>query len=225
VLDDVAVELEEIGELELDGSVELDVLELCAVEELAKLDDVELDDKAPVEDEVDVPLDNEVLVELKLDDVELDNKVLVEVEVDVLELEETGDEVDKLLLKVLGIIDELKIELELVELELEVLDDEVLVEVEVDVIELDDDEAAADDIEDDVELIELELDDAGGAGQSCAWMKAELSVIDAPRANRPPMLVDSAFAVIETAARTLPTKVEPNPRVALVPTCQNTLQG
>jgi hypothetical protein len=203
-------------------------------EELAKLDDVELDDKVLVEDEVDVLLDNEVLVELKLDDVELDNKVLVEVEVDVLELEETGDEVDTLLLEVLGTIDELKLELELVELkvvlgavelELEVLDDEVLVDVEVDVLELDDDEAAAADIEDDVEVIELELDDAGGAGQSCAWMKAELSVIDAPRANRPPMLVDSAFAVIETAARTLPTKVEPNPRVALVPTCQNTLQG
>jgi hypothetical protein len=114
---------------------------------------------------------------------------------------------------------------ELVELDDVELDNEVLIEVEVDVLELDDDAAAADDIEDDVELVELELGDAGGAAQSCAWMKAELSVIDAPRANRPPMLVDSAFAVIETAARTLPTKLEPIPRVALVPTFQNTLQG
>ena len=114
---------------------------------------------------------------------------------------------------------------ELVELDDVELDNEVLIEVEVDVLELDDDAAAADDMKDDVELVELELGDAGGAAQSCAWMKAELSVIDAPRANRPPMLVDSAFAVIETAARTLPTNSEPIPRVALVPTFQNTLQG
>jgi hypothetical protein len=160
VLDDAAAELEEVGELELDGSAELDVLELCAAEkeELVELEDV---DEAAAE------------------------------------LEDGAAELNVL---------ELCAAEELLGLE-------------------DVDEAAADDIEDDVELVELELDDTEGAGQSCAWMKAELSVIDAPRANRPPMLVASAFAVIETAARTLPTKSEPIPRVALVPTFQNTLQG
>jgi hypothetical protein len=51
----------------------------------------------------------------------------------------------------------------------------------------------------------------------------ELSVIDAPRANTPPSSPASAFRVTETAARMFPTKSEPIPRVALVPTFQNTL--
>jgi hypothetical protein len=102
--------------------------------------------------------------------------------------------------------------------------------VELDVLDaaaLDVLDGAADDVEEEVELGRLELDDGGltTGGQVSDWMKLELSIIDAPRANRPPILVASASAVIETAARTLPIKSEPNPRVALVPTFQNTLQA
>jgi len=56
-------------------------------------------------------------------------------------------------------------------------------------------------------------------------MKFEFIVIEAPSANSPPTEVDSAFAVMETAARTLPTKSDPRPSVADVPTFQNTLHG
>jgi hypothetical protein len=56
-------------------------------------------------------------------------------------------------------------------------------------------------------------------------MRAEFIVIEAPRANSPPTEVASAFAVIETAARMLPTISDPIPSVADVPIFQNTLQG
>jgi hypothetical protein len=102
-------------------------------------------------------------------------------------------------------------------IELDVLGGELLKLEEVD-------DGAADDVEDDVELIELELDDAGVEGQlSSSSMVLELSVIDAPRANTPPKTEDSAFKLTETAARMFPTNSDANPRVALVPTFQYTL--
>jgi hypothetical protein len=102
-------------------------------------------------------------------------------------------------------------------IELDVLGGELLKLEEVD-------DGTADDVEDDVELIELELDDDGVEGQlSSSSMVLVSSVIDAPRANTPPKTEDSAFKLTETAARMFPTNSDANPRVALVPTFQYTL--
>ncbi len=52
------------------------------------------------------------------------------------------------------------------------------------------------------------------------------SSVTAPlRARARPCTVTPLFTVIEVKAITLPTKTEPVPRVAELPTCQNTLQA
>lgn len=53
-----------------------------------------------------------------------------------------------------------------------------------------------------------------------------VSSVTAPlRASSRPSMMALVLAVIEVSARIVPTKVEPTPRVAELPTCQNTLQG
>jgi hypothetical protein len=102
----------------------------------------------------------------------------------------------------------------------ELLDDgaaKVVEESEDELLELGDvDEVAPDDVEDGAD------EDTEGQVAS-GWIKLELSVIDAPRANTPPSIEDSASIVIETAARMFPIKSVPIPTVALVPTFQKTL--
>jgi hypothetical protein len=77
------------------------------------------------------------------------------------------------------------------------------------------------------ELLELEDDDEDDIKEHvpCAWIVLVLSVSDPPRANTPPWIVDAVFVVTETAARIFPTKFDPTPIVALVPTCQKTLHA
>jgi hypothetical protein len=89
------------------------------------------------------------------------------------------------------------------------------------------DRELADDIEEGTdEGIDTREDDGEDAKQVAPieiWF--ELSVIDATRANTLPVIEDSAFIVTGTAARSCQTEVDPNPRVALVPTFQITLPG
>jgi hypothetical protein len=54
-------------------------------------------------------------------------------------------------------------------------------------------------------------------------MVLESSVIDAPRANTPPLIVEPPFIVTDTAARMFPIKPVPIPIVALLPTFQKTV--
>lgn len=61
------------------------------------------------------------------------------------------------------------------------------------------------------------------AGQVAkVWMVSESMVIEPPRANTPPSMVDPASSVTDSAARMFPMKVEPTPIVALLPTFQKT---
>jgi hypothetical protein len=79
--------------------------------------------------------------------------------------------------------------------------------------------------EDDVELIEDDEEVVVTDGHDCGSIITLSIVIEASRANRPPMTWESVSALIETAARTFPRKVLPVPRVADDPTFQKTLQG
>jgi hypothetical protein len=59
-----------------------------------------------------------------------------------------------------------------------------------------------------------------GAQPAATWTRLVSSVMVAPRANNPPIILADVSTVIETSARTFPIKVLPVPRVALVPTFQ-----
>lgn len=58
-----------------------------------------------------------------------------------------------------------------------------------------------------------------------AIMVLLLSVTVPPKANRHPLIVAPAFAMMENCARTIPWRVVPTPRVTLDPVCHNTLSA
>ena len=59
----------------------------------------------------------------------------------------------------------------------------------------------------------------------CAVMTSSSRVTAAVRAYRPPEFVTPELAVIEVKAKMFPAKAVPVPRVAELPTCQNTLHA
>src|SRR4029078_7831686 len=65
----------------------------------------------------------------------------------------------------------------------------------------------------------------GSDAHTGAVITLESSVVAPLRASRRPATVAFVFAVIEVSARMVPTNAVPVPRVAELPTCQNTLQA
>jgi hypothetical protein len=63
------------------------------------------------------------------------------------------------------------------------------------------------------------------AHAGCARMRLSSKVIAAVRANSPPSFVTPVSTVIEARATIFPANTVPTPRVAELPTCQNTLHA
>ncbi len=98
---------------------------------------------------------------------------------------------------------------------------------EVDVPEVDVPEVDVPEVDvPEVDVPEVDVPEVGGAISQPGWEIVLESNVTAPSlASRRPWMVAPVVAVIEVCAMIVPTKLVAVPRVAELPTCQNTLQA